>query len=109
MSHIQFNKERRIELAALLRVGKNHSECAREFGMNRSSVSNEVMLNKDEDGAYRGASAHTKYLARRKKAKQSHRTIENDKQLRRHVVGKLKIGWSPEQIAGRLMRCCDSD
>jgi len=104
MSHIQFNKERRIELAALLRVGKNYSECAREFGMNRSSVSNEVMLNKDEDGSYRGASAHTKYLARRKKAKQSHRTIENDKQLRRHVVRKLKIGWSPEQIAGRLKR-----
>jgi len=104
MSHIQFNKERRTGLAALLRVGKNSSECVREFGMNRSSVSNEVMLNKDEDGAYRGASSHTKYLARRKKAKQSHRTIENDKQLRRHVVRKLKIGWSPEQIAGRLKR-----
>lgn len=104
MSHTQFNKERRIELAALLRVGKNYSECAKEFGMNRSSVRNEVVNNIDYDEVYRGASAHKKYLERRKNAKQSHRTIENSKRLRRHIVRKLKLGWSPEQIAGRLRR-----
>ena len=100
----QFNKEKRIGLAALLRVGKNYSECAREFGMNRSSVRNEVVNNMDDDGVYRGASAHKKYLARRKEAKKPHRTIENNRQLRRHIVRKLKLGWSPEQIAGRLRR-----
>ena len=58
----------------------------------------------DDDGVYRGASAHKKYLARRKEAKKPHRTIENNRQLRRHIVRKLKLGWSPEQIAGRLRR-----
>lgn len=104
MSHTQFNKDRRLELAALLRVGKNYAECAREFGVNRSSVRNEVTNNKDDDDVYRGASAHKKYLRRRKNTKQVSRIIENNKQLRRHIVRKLKLGWSPEQIAGRLKR-----
>jgi transposase, IS30 family len=104
MSHTQFNKERRVELATLLRIGKNYSECAREFGMNRSSVRNEVVTNRDDDGIYRGVSAHKKYLARRKKGKSGYRILENNTQLRRHVVRKLKLGWSPEQIAGRLKR-----
>lgn len=104
MSHTQFNKERRVELAVLLRAAKNHSECGRILGMNRSSIGNEITLNKCDDGVYRGLQAHKKYLQRRKDAKHIYRIIENNKQLRRHIVRKLKLGWSPEQIAGRLKR-----
>ena len=104
MSHTQFNKERRVELAVLLRAANNHSECGRILGMNRSSIGNEITLNKCEDGVYRGLQAHKKYLQRRKDAKRIYRTIVNNKQLRRHIVRKLKLGWSPEQIAGRLKR-----
>ena len=70
--------------------------------MNRSSVSNEVKRYIDQDGVYRGASAHKKYLANRKRSKIPERRIENDRKLRRHIVRKLKRLWSPEQIAGRL-------
>lgn len=104
MSHTQFTKERRVELAVLIRTNKNNSECARILGMNRSSIGNEITLNKCDDGVYRGLQAHKKYLQRRKDAKHIYRTIENNKQLRRHIVRKLKLGWSPEQIAGRLKR-----
>ncbi len=104
MSHTQFTKERRIELAILLRTNKNNSECAKILGMNRSSVGNEINLNKGDDDMYRGLQAHKKYLDRRLRAKFTYRIIENDRKLRRHVVRKLKIGWSPEQIAGRLKR-----
>lgn len=104
MLHAQFTKERRIELGVLLRAHKNHAECGRILGMNRSSVGREITENIDSDGIYRGASAHKKYLERRRKGKNKYRTLENNKQLRRHVVRKLKIGWSPEQIAGRLKK-----
>lgn len=104
MSHIHFTKETRIELAAFLRAGKNCSECGRLLGMNRSSVLREVKQNQDDDGVYRGASAHKKAMARRKKAKVSALKIENDQKLKRHIVRKLKLLWSPEQIAGRLQR-----
>lgn len=104
MSHIHFTKETRIELAGFLRAEKNYSECGRLFGMNRSSVLREIELNHDDDGVYRGGSAHKRAMVRRKSAKASALKIENDRELRRHIVRKLKLWWSPEQIAGRLKR-----
>ena len=86
----------------MLWARKNRSECARRLGMNRSSISNEIKRYVDDDGIYRGGHAHKKYLEKRKKAKQPNRKIENDPQLRRYIVCKLKLWWSPEQIAGRL-------
>jgi IS30 family transposase len=104
MSHIQFNRDTRIGLATMLSCNKNHSESARKLGMNRSSVSNEIKRYIDDDGIYRGSHAHNKYLANRKRVKQIERKIENNKKLRRYIVRKLKLKWSPEQIAGRLNR-----
>lgn len=102
MSHIQFSRESRIELAILLTAKKNQTECARILGIDRSNINLEISRNKDPDGVYRGVSAHKKYLGRRKKVKQKYKKIENDRKLRRHIVRKLKRYWSPEQIAGRL-------
>mgnify|MGYP001559783066 FL=1 len=74
------------------------------MGMHRTSVRREFLNNKDPDGVYRGGHAHKRALGRRKKAKQPERKIENDRKLRRHIARKLKLLWSPEQIAGRLKR-----
>lgn len=90
----------------MLWAKKNQSECANKLGMNRSSVSVEISKNKDPDGIYRGLHAHKRSMARRKKVKEKDRKIENDKRLRRHIVRKLKLLWSPQQIAGRLKRIC---
>ncbi|MCA1530590.1 helix-turn-helix domain-containing protein [Bradyrhizobium yuanmingense] len=102
MSHVQFTRDSRVELAALSKAGKSPSECARELGMHRSSITRELTLNTDDDGTYRGASAHKKHLARKEAAKKRHRKLKGA--LRRYVVRKLNIFWSPEQIAGRLRR-----
>ena len=100
MSHIQFNRDSRIELAALVRAGKTPAACARELGMHRSSVSRELEANIDDDGMYRGASAHKKHRARKKCAKKKSRKITGE--LRQYVIRKLRMYWSPEQIAGRM-------
>lgn len=102
MSHIQFTRDSRVELATLRRVEKNQSECARTLGMNRSSVCRELALNTDRDGLYRGASAHRKHLARKKRAKQPYRKIRG--RLQQTVLQQLRHFWSPEQIAGRLTK-----
>ena len=102
MSHLQFNRDRRIELATLLTTKKTRADCARILGMSKSSIGREIKLNQDSDGVYRGSSAHRKYLTRRKAAKFPSRKIENDCELRKYIVKKLKLYWSPEQIAGRL-------
>ena len=102
MSHIQFNRDSRVELGVLLRAGKSQSDCARELGMNRSSVSREIQANSDEDGVYRGCSAHRKHLTNKKRAKYRYRKVTGT--LRKYVVRKLNTFWSPEQIAGRLRK-----
>lgn len=102
MSHKQFNRETRIELAILLTSKKNQTECARILGIQRSNVCLEISRNKDPDGVYRGVHAHKRYLERRRLVKLPEKRIENDRKLRRHIIRKLKRLWSPEQIAGRL-------
>lgn len=74
------------------------------MGMNRSNIGREIESNKDSDGVYRGGHAHKRALQRRKKAKQKYRKIENNSTLQRYIIKKLKVYWSPEQIAGRLKR-----
>lgn len=102
MSHTQFNRDTRIELAVLLTAGKSQTRCADILGMDRTSICLEINRNKDPDGIYRGVHAHKRYLERRKEAKRPYKKIENDRKLRRHIVRKLKKYWSPKQIAGRL-------
>lgn len=104
MSHLQFTRDSRVELAILLHAHKSRSECARILGIDRSSIRREIIRNKDPDGVYRAGHAHRRAMLRRKNAKASARKIENDRKLRRHIVRKLKLRWSPEQIAGRLRR-----
>ena len=102
MSHVQFNRDSRTELAILLNTKKTQTECARILGMHRINVCLEINRNKDPDGIYRGRSAHKRYLERRVEVKYRDRKIENDTQLRKYIVQKIKKFWSPEQIAGRL-------
>lgn len=103
MSHIQFTRDSRVELAILLNARKNITECAKILGMHRVSVSNEIKSNKDEDGIYRGVHAHIRAKERRKKAKEKYRKLK-DIYLRKYIVKKIKSRWSPEQIAGRLKK-----
>ena len=102
--YIQFNKQLRIELAILLTAGKNQTQCAKILGISRPNVNLEIQRNKDTDGVYRGASAHKRYLERRKISKEKYRKIENDKILRKYILVKIKQYWSPEQIAGRARK-----
>lgn len=100
----QFNKDARVALATLLRAKHTPKECARELGMDKSSVTREIAKNSGDDGVYRGAQAHRKYLARRKEAKKASKKISTNTKLRRHIRKRLKERDSPEQIAGRIKR-----
>lgn len=102
--HKQFTKDNRLELAALLRAGHSKRFCAKELEFNHAAVIREVDRNKDADGIYKGASAHKKYLNKRKKAKEKYRKIKNDAGLRNYIKKRLAKRDSPEQIEGRIKR-----
>lgn len=102
MPHTQFTRDDRIALAQLLWAGKKQSAIAGRLGKDPGAVSREIRRNKDDDGIYRGASAHRKAKGRRKEAKAPSQKIRNDKALQQYIAQKIEHYWSPEQIAGRL-------
>ena len=78
-------------------------EIARRLGRHPSTIYRELGRNPFRDGD-RGFCGYfplnAQDLARRRR--QRRRKLAADDDLREHVVGRLRDGWSPQQIAGRL-------
>src|SRR4051794_15784269 len=74
------------------RLGRHPSTIYRELGRNRFRAGGRGF------GGYSPLNAQD--LARRRR--QRRRKLAADDALRAHVVGRLRDGWSPRQIAGRL-------
>lgn len=70
------------------------------IGRSKSTVSRELSRNKSEDGNYIPSIANEKYLERKSEALKGNRI--RDIFTQEYIVEKLKEGWSPEQISGRL-------
>ena len=100
MSYKHFTKDDRIKLSVLLRTQVSRKEIGRILHKDHVSIWREINRN----------SVHGKYLSsvagRETKKRKGHRKkkIENDIWLKKYILKKLKLYWSPEQIAGRLRR-----
>lgn len=96
----QFDLDDRIELFRLREDGKAPSEIARIMDRHRSTIGRELKRNSLPRGDYKPASAERMAWARRRRQSK----IERLPPLRDLVRGRLSMGWSAEQIAGRLRR-----
>ena len=79
------------------RLGRHRSTVHREIGRNFHHTSFRDQWGKDYRGYYCLPADDS---ARKRRGHQAKLTRRTD--LREHVVGKLRSGWSPQQIAGRL-------
>lgn len=70
----------------------------RMMGRSESTISRELQRNAQPRGEYKPASADRISMSRRRRMSR----IERLKQLRTHVDDRIAMGWSPEQIVGRL-------
>lgn len=104
MGHHHLTRDERVALAALLRAGQSKSECARELGVHRSTVTREIDR---APGEYRavGADKHARLL--RKESRRSVRKIENDISLEKRITILLRLGRSPEQISQEIRNISD--
>ena len=89
--------EERCRLRGLMEMGLGKSEIARRLGRHRSTIDRELRRNRCADG-YRPDSAERRAWARKLRGSR----IARSTRLRAQVEDRLAMGWSPEQIAGRM-------
>lgn len=106
----QLSLEEREEIAFQLRSGSSQRAIARSLGRSVSTVSREIARNTKatkqwpklgEERCYTAARAQS--LSRRRQQRNKSRfKLVRQPELLSHVVDRLAMGWSPQQIAGRL-------
>jgi transposase, IS30 family len=97
MSYTQLTREQRYQIYSLKKAGHTQSEMAAIVGVHKSSVSRELRRNRGGRG-YRPGRAQEMAEARQRGA---HRP-RISAQTWALVDERLRLDWSPEQIAGRL-------
>jgi IS30 family transposase len=79
---------------------------AEKLGVSPSTISREIQRSSagGQSGWYFAVKGERARKAARQRAGNSRRKLDDDVHSRawRHVLGGLRVGWSPEQIAGRL-------
>lgn len=101
-SHLTFADRRQSERWRQMKMSGD--EMARRLGRHRSTVFRDLRRNRHHDAeipelsGYWGLLAHE--TAQRRRFRRRKMVIHSD--LRRRVATRLKSGWTPEQIAGRM-------
>ncbi len=90
----------REEIMIGQRLGKSIRSIARHLNRNPSVISRELKQNSTEDGIYQAYWAHSRSQRRRKQSRKRKRVPNQG--VRQYIEDNLKLGWSPEQIAGRI-------
>mgnify|MGYP001563310268 CR=1 FL=1 len=93
--------EERDKITVMKSEGKAISEIARVIGRNKGTISRELGRNSSSDyKLYLSHRAHGRAEQRKREA--CKRTRLKNSQILAYVHSKLKEGWSPEQISGRI-------
>lgn len=98
--YYQLTQRQRFIIEDLVSLGKSFTEIARVAGVHRTTVSREIKRNSNKKGGYRALGA--KEAARHRKFNIWDAPRKIDGVLEEVIIEKLRLGWSPEQISGRL-------
>lgn len=93
--------QERDQIALLLASKKSLREISRQLGRAFSSIRDEVKRN-SVGGVYTAISAQAKSRERNRRSRRVNPLKNPD--VYKYVYDKLRRGWSPEEIAGRLRR-----
>ena len=97
----QLTLTERDVITTMLSEKKSLGDIAKALGRGKSTISRELKRNSSpEYKLYLSHRAHGRAVLRRKQA--SNRPRLKDNRIVSYVKTKLKEGWSPEQIAGRI-------
>jgi len=100
MRYKQLTLKERYHIWTLLQRGYKQKEIAEHIGVHPSTISREIRRNLDpQSDSYDYTTAHIN-TAKRHKSKTKYTVITQ--RIENYLREKLKEGWSPEQIAGRM-------
>ena len=97
-SYSQLSIEERCSIARLHEAGQSIRQIAAALDRQPSTVARELKRNSGSKVGYRPRYAQAQAEARR----WSGSRLERDDGLREAILDRLAVGWSPEQICGRL-------
>lgn len=101
--YTHLSKIQRLELKVLLTKGYSQRNIAKALDINQSTISRELKRNSMRNtGEYHPIKAQHKAYVKRKYSKYNCMKISSDSFLRDYIINKLKEGWTPDQITGRL-------
>jgi len=101
LNYRHLSSEERDKIAYLRAKGRSLSDIAESIGRHKSSISRELKRNRSPTyNVYLANKAHERAVKRKNESVQRQR-IRNPL-IRRYIMKKLKLKWSPELIAGRL-------
>ena len=106
--HLDQAKRDRIQ--AMLENGLKQKDIAKVLGVNPGTVSREIARNRRKirkkggtlNGRYEAGVAEHKALVRREASKYQGKKIEEDNDLRKYIIKKLKRYLNPDEISGRM-------
>jgi IS30 family transposase len=99
-SYNRITFEERAEIYHLKQLGNSNISIAKILGKNKSSIGRELTRNKHQKLGYLPDSAH--FMTKKRKCRDP--KISRNAALFCYIKEKLEIGWSPQQISGRLRR-----
>jgi IS30 family transposase len=102
IKYSQLGLEEREKMALMSAIGLSKREIARELGRSHSTVVRELQRNAAiiNKGYYLPSKAHERSKLKRSAAYARQKL--KSPAIRAYVESNLSIGWSPEQIAGRI-------
>jgi len=104
-TYCQLSSEERDKIAILRAQGLSLEKIAQAIGRNKSTISRELERNKSP--IYNVYLPHRADLrAKERKHSAGKRKRLKHPMIEKYVLQKLKLRWSPEQIAGRLPLDC---
>ena len=106
----QLSQSDRDRIEAMIYAGLKQKEIAKILGRNCGTISREVKRNcrkirccgDNKDGPYLASVANHKAYVRRKYSKYQGMKIRTNQNLKKYITAKLKDGWSPDEISGRM-------
>ena len=94
--------EEREEISRLLSQKCSFNAIAKYLGRDKSTISREINQSSSNKYIYRAVRAQNRAGRKAAKRRKGKRKLDENNKLRRQVMQKLRLKWSPEQIANFL-------